>query len=286
MKPALHVLGTSNETSGDLVEAFRTLGIPAQLIEADDALGVLGADDTALARLDVTQTLDGVEPGLLATLLLERRGVHVLNPVSSLLAAHDKLRTARLLDAAGVPHPRTALLGSDEAAAIQAPLVLKPRFGSWGRDVWLCADTCELAEKVREVSDRMWFLRHGAVVQQYVPVPRQDLRVLVAERYVVGAATRIALPGEWRTNVSIGGTLEPVVPPPEAEALAVAAVVALGGDFMGVDLIPDPAGGYFVLEVNAAAEFDDHYSIGGRDVFREAASRLGLLREPAAAAAY
>lgn len=32
MKPALHVLGTSNETSGDLVEAFRTLGIPAQLI--------------------------------------------------------------------------------------------------------------------------------------------------------------------------------------------------------------------------------------------------------------
>jgi len=70
MKPALHVLGTSNETSGDLVEAFRTLGIPAQLIEADDALGVLGADDTALARLDVRQTLDGVEPGLLATLLL------------------------------------------------------------------------------------------------------------------------------------------------------------------------------------------------------------------------
>ena len=284
MNPALYVLGTSNETSGDMVIALEDLGVPARLVDADDALGILIAGDTALARLDVRQTLDGVEPGLLATLLLERRGVRVLNPACSLLAAHDKLRTARMLEAAGVPHPRTALLGSDEAEAIEPPLVLKPRFGSWGRDVWLCADATELEAKAREMSERLWFLRHGAVIQEYVPVPRQDLRMLVAGRHVVGAATRIALPGEWRTNVSIGGTLEPVVPPPEAEALSVAAVVALGGDFMGVDLIPDPSGGHLVLEVNAAAEFDDRYSIDGCDVFQEIALRLGLLQDPLVAA--
>lgn len=285
MNPALYVLGTLNETSGDIVLALEAFGVPARLIDADDALDLLIAGDTALARLDVRQTLDGVEPGLLATLFLERRGVRVLNPVASLLAAHDKLRTARLLEAAGVPHPRTALLGTDEAAALEPPLVLKPRFGSWGRDVWLCADRTDLADKVREVSGRGWFLRHRAIVQEYIPVPRQDLRMLVAGRHVVGAATRIALPGEWRTNVTIGGTLEPVVPPPEAEALSVAAVVALGGDFMGVDLIPDPAGGHLVLEVNAAAEFDGRYSIAGRDVFRQIALRLGLLQDPVAAVA-
>jgi RimK family alpha-L-glutamate ligase len=285
MNPVLYVLGTSNETSADIVLALEDIGVPARLLDAEDALDVLIAGDTALARLDVKQTLDGVEPGLLATLRLERRGVRVLNPVAALLAAHDKLRSARLLESAGVPHPRTALLGTEEAARIEPPVVLKPRFGSWGRDVWLCADAMELADKAREMSGRNWFLRHGAIVQEYVPVPRQDLRMLVAGRHVVGAATRIALPGEWRTNVSIGGTLEPVVPPPEAEALSVAAVVALGGDFMGVDLIADPAGGHLVLEVNAAAEFDDRYAIEGRDFFREIALGLGLLQDPVSAVA-
>jgi RimK family alpha-L-glutamate ligase len=285
MPRPLYVLGTSNETSGDIVRAFEGLGVPARLVDADTALDVLGPGDTALARLDVRQALDGVEPGLLATLLLERRGVRVFNPVPSLLAAHDKLRTARILDAAGVPHPRTALLGSDRAAELKPPLVLKPRFGSWGSDVYLCADMPEAADKARELAGRPWFVRHGALLQEYIPVPRQDLRMLVAGRHVVGAATRIALPGEWRTNVSIGGTLERVVPPPEAETLSVAAVLALGGDFMGVDLIPDPKGGQLVLEVNGAAEFDDRYSIGGRDVFREIALRLGLLQEPVAAVA-
>ena len=48
-----------------------------------------------------------------------------------------------------------------------------------------------------------------------------------------------AAPGEWRTNVSLGGRLEPVDPPEEALRLAVAAIAAIGIDFAGVDLLPD-----------------------------------------------
>jgi RimK family alpha-L-glutamate ligase len=275
----LSVLGTSNETSGDLARRLTDLGVPTVLLEPNDALRILGPEDTAISRLDVLQTLDGVEPGLLATLLLERRGVRILNRVSALLAAHDKLRTARILTEAGIPHPRTALYDTEEAARLDLPLVVKPRFGSWGRDVFLCRDRDEVERTIHAVGLRPWYLRHGALVQEYVTAPRHDLRVLVAGGEVVGAAMRIAAPGEWRTNVSIGGTLEPVLPPEDAAALAVQAVEAIGADFMGVDLIPAPSGGHVVLELNAAAEFDDCYGIGGRDVFEEIAGRLGLLDE-------
>ena len=77
-----------------------------------------------------------------ASLELERltaAGVEVLNRPSTLVAAHDKLLTARALRLAGLPHPHTWLIAEGmPTPAPELPLVLKPRFGSWGRDVVLC----------------------------------------------------------------------------------------------------------------------------------------------------
>ena len=85
----------TNETSGELVDAWRERGFDAELVSPLRLRAALRAGDSVLARLDVLPTLDGVEPGLLELLLLERAGVRVLNPATTLLAAHDKLRTAQ-----------------------------------------------------------------------------------------------------------------------------------------------------------------------------------------------
>ena len=67
--------------------------------------------------------------------------MRVLNGPEGLLAAHDKLQTARALERAGLPHPATRhVTDLSELSALELPLVLKPRFGSWGRDVVLCLD--------------------------------------------------------------------------------------------------------------------------------------------------
>ncbi|MDH5334426.1 MAG: hypothetical protein OEW65_11125, partial [Thermoleophilia bacterium] len=76
-------------------------------MSAADALELLGPEDLALGRIDVLPSVDGVEPGLLGLLLLERRGVPILNRAFGLLAAHDKLLTERCLAAVGLPRPRT-----------------------------------------------------------------------------------------------------------------------------------------------------------------------------------
>ena len=169
----------------------------------------------------------------------------VLNDGPSLARAHDKLATAQALAAAGVPHPRTVHVAPWLPwPELEPPVVLKPRFGSWGRDVVRC-DTHDRARvRDRGGAARVWFNSTGGVVQELVPPSGYDLRLLVAGGCVVGAVSRHAKPGEWRTNVALGARRVPVVPPPEAELLAVAAAEALGGDLVGVDLLPTPDGGW------------------------------------------
>jgi ATP-grasp domain len=164
-----------------LVEGWRRLGIRAELLRPPEARRRLGPGDVALARLDVAQGLDGVEAGLVEIGALQRCGVRVLNRPEALLAAHDKRETARRLTDAGVPHPRTLHRGRlDELRALDPPFVLKPRFGSWGRDVMLCRDIDELERCLKTIRDRSWFRRHGVLIQEFVPPVGYDLRVIVA----------------------------------------------------------------------------------------------------------
>jgi [lysine-biosynthesis-protein LysW]--L-2-aminoadipate ligase len=272
--------GATNETNPQLVAAWRQLGIDCELVEPHDARELVGRDDAVLARLDVAPTLDGVEPGLLHLLWFERAGVRVLNRARSLLTAHDKLRSARRLQAARIPHPRTIHLSAGGSLPLRAPVVLKPRFGSWGRDVRLCENALDVSRCMEEFAGRPWFRRHGVLLQEVIPSSGHDLRVLVAAGRVVGAVERVAAPGEWRTNVSVGGSTRPANPPPGARSLAVAAAAAIGADLVGVDLLPLPDGRYVVIELNGAIDFDQRYSLDD-DVYAAAANALGLAAEVA-----
>jgi glutathione synthase/RimK-type ligase-like ATP-grasp enzyme len=97
---------------------------------------------------------------------------------------------------------------------------------------------------------------------------------VVARGKVVGAAKRIAPPGEWRTNVALGASSVGTVPPPVAMKLAVAAANVSGLDLAGVDLLPTGPGGFYVIELNGAVDFGDHYSFAGRNVFADAMGAL------------
>jgi glutamate carboxypeptidase len=275
--PRLLVAGSeSNPTSAKLAAAWRERGVDAQLVPPSRLRVSLRPGDSVLARLDVLPTLDGVEPGLLELLLLERAAARILNPAQALLRAHDKLRTARSLAHAHLPHPWTMhLVPGHDVPRLLSPAVLKPRFGSWGIDVFRCESQHDLARCLEEVGKRSWYRRHGALLQELVMPRGYDLRVLVAGGAAVGAVERVAAPGEWRTNISLGGSRRPCVPSAAATALAEAAAAAVGGDLVGIDLLPTDDG-YVVLEVNAAVEFDATYSTPGSDVYTDTALAVGL----------
>ena len=239
------------------------------------ALETLLVGDAALGRLDVLPTLDGVEDGLWALGALAARGVVVLNEAAALLGAHDKLLTAWLLRRAGVEHPPTVLIRPGRPfPAVRPPVVVKPRFGSWGKDVLRCEDESTLLATLEELADKTWFHRHGALVQELVPPQGYDLRVLVAANRALGAIYRVAAEGEWRTNIALGGTRSPVPELPlAASTLAIDAARATGTSLAGVDLLPCAEGEWTVLEVNGAVEFTREYETSG-DVFAEVRSEL------------
>ena len=264
------------ETNEALAAAAEASGVAAAVLPPRDALRILEPGDVALGRLDVREGLDGIESGTQELERMTVAGVEVLNRPTALVAAHDKLLTARALRLAGLPHPHTWLIAEGmPAPAPELPLVLKPRFGSWGRDVVLCRTAADLDEALENAALLGWFREHGALAQELVQPLGWDLRVVVAGGRVVGAARRIAAPGEWRTNVALGGRSEPVAPPPLARALALSAAAAIRGDLVGVDLMPTRSG-YVISEVNGAVDFHPYYALDFEDVFAEAV--LELLR--------
>ncbi len=260
-------------TNNALVTAARSWGVEAELVDPRRALSLLEPGDLALARLDVREGLDGIERGTGELEVLAASGVDVRNPPAALVVAHDKLLTARALRLAGLPHPHTSLISPAVPAAIpELPVVLKPRFGSWGRDVERCSTADELEAALVRLQRKPWFREHGALAQELVDPRGWDLRLVVAGGRVVGAACRIARKGEWRTNVALGAQVEGVEPSPIAEALALDAARAARADLVGVDLLPT-RNGFVVIELNGAVDFRPQYA-PGRDVFSDTVAAL------------
>jgi RimK family alpha-L-glutamate ligase len=250
-------------------------GVAVELMSPREALLTLGRGDVALGRLDVSEDLDGAEEGLWALERLLDGGIRVRNAPSALLAAHDKLLTARILRKAALPHPRTILVRHrHELPDVDFPAVLKPRFGSWGRDVLLCHDRRELERALEALGSRPWFRRTGALAQELIRPLGYDLRIVVARGRVVGASRRTARQGEWRTNVALGASSIGTVPPPVALDLALEVTRAAGLDLAGVDLLPTGPGGFCIIELNGAVDFGDHYSFAGRNVFADTMAAL------------
>jgi ribosomal protein S6--L-glutamate ligase len=177
-------------------------------------------------------------------------GMTILNPPAALETCVDKYLATAKLAAAGLPVPATITCQTADAAMeafqdLGGDVVVKPLFGSEGRGMVHISDP-DLAWRTLKTLER---LQSVIYLQEFVPHPGWDLRVLVLGGRVLAAMRRHAK-DDWRTNVSQGGWAEAVTSTAEEERLALQAAAAVGAEFAGVDLLPTE-NGYVVLEVNA-----------------------------------
>jgi RimK family alpha-L-glutamate ligase len=181
---------------------------------------------------------------------LRALGVTVYNHGRAIEKSVDKALTSVLLKLSGIPTPPTWVV-EDRSAAEQLlrqktmegkKLVLKPLFGSQGKDLMLL----EQALPQDETPYRgVWYL------QQFVEPAQNrfcDYRVMVIGNRVDSAMIRHG--SHWVNNVAQGGRPEALILTPELERLALDSARALNMDYAGVDIIQDAAGHFQVLEVN------------------------------------
>jgi ribosomal protein S6--L-glutamate ligase len=205
---------------------------------------------------------------------LEAAGKRVLNPPRALEVCVDKYLASARLDAAGLPTPTTIACQDAETAVaafhqLGGDVVVKPLFGSEGKGMVRVSDI-EMAWRTFRTLERLQTVLY---IQQFVHHPGWDLRAFVIDGRVLAAMRRHAR-DDWRTNVAQGGRAEPVTLTADEERLALAAAKAVGTPVAGIDLLPRPDGGYFVLEVNAVPGWRALAPTTGIDVAREIVRHL------------
>jgi len=184
---------------------------------------------------------------------LRELGVMVWNDARAIERCVDKSMTSFLLSRAGIPTPATwATESYQQACAIaeretaEGALVLKPLFGSQGRGLRLIHRPEDLPI-IEQTPGRVYYL------QRFIGVERDggyhDFRILVVQGRIIAAMRRHS--NHWITNIKRGGRPVPVVVNDEMKALALQAAVAVGANFVGVDIVYGTDDRPAVLEVNS-----------------------------------
>lgn len=195
---------------------------------------------------------------------IEKGGVPVFNSPSSVAVCDDKART--YIELSGiVPQPKTLVAPKtyfdvdmsefvDNAiACLGLPLVFKECFGSFGEQVYLC--------KTRE--DVMSHITAKPfILQEFISDSAgSDTRIEIVGGKFVSAVKRNN-PADFRSNVTNGGTMTPVVPNNKMIETALKACEVLGLTFGGVDILDNG----MVCEVNSNAHIINIMNATGIDI--------------------
>ena len=259
-----------------ILDALKSRGVDVEMIDAKVKVAVHGklkdVGDIVLNRC-VSHFR-----GLYWAAILEAEGVRVVNSFRTLLIGGDKLLTSLELVKAGIPTPKFVVAFTVEGAMqalneIGLPAVIKPVVGSWGRLLALLKDY-EHARAIFEHREHLEPILHNIFyIQEYVDKPLRDIRSVVVGDDVVASIYRYAPPGEWRTNVALGGRAEACKLSGDQEELVLKAARAINGEVVGVDCLESDKG-LLVNEINTTVEFKGAYSATRVDIAGKIAEYL------------
>lgn len=188
----------------------------------------------------------------------ELAGVKCINSSKSIDIVQDKFQTSEILSNNGVPVPTSmiAKFPSDITlveSTIGFPCIVKVVVGSFGEGIYLCHSKQEYINII-EFAEAL-HNEKTLIVQEYIGQrPGEDLRVFIINGKVLGAMKRTAPAGDFRANISHGGTGESFPVTPEIEEIALKTASLLKLDIAGIDLLFDPRG-FRVCEANSNPGF-------------------------------
>jgi len=255
--------------NGRLIESFNSKGIEAEVVDPSSFDIIVNKDikqglryngsPVELPNLLLVRFGAGISKFMLALIRqLEKSGVVCINSANAIETVKDKLYTSQILSSQSIAIPNTMMVRFpvdpevvDEE--IGYPCVVKIVTGSYGEGVYLCdrkKDFKKLMEFIETLKSSKTLL-----VQEYMGErPGEDLRVLVVGGKVIGAMKRSAPEGDFRANITNGGTGQAYELTDEIEYIARETAKVLNLDIAGIDLLFDSRG-FRVCEANSNPGF-------------------------------
>ncbi len=220
--------------------------------------------DVVIPRIAATWTFYGAA----VVRQFELMGALSANSSASISRSRDKLRALQLIGNSGVEMPVTGYvhLSRDIESVLntvgQPPYVIKLLEGTQGRGVVL-TETMEAAISAIETMKK---IDANILIQEFISESKgEDIRAIVVGDKVVASMKRKAKPGEFRSNVHLGGSVENYELNDLEKENAVKAAKVLGLSVAGVDLIQSNRGP-LVLEVNSSPGLEGIEKASGIDV--------------------
>lgn len=202
---------------------------------------------------------------------MERWGIPTLNSAAAVSVCDDKARASMVLEAAGIPSPKTVIAYSIESALAACeelgyPAVMKPVTGSWGRLISKVNGPEQAKAIISQKSEHGSFHHEIYYIQEFIEKPGRDIRAYVIGGHIVAASYRTSQ--HWITNAARGAVSLPCPITPEIEDLALRSCAVVGARLAGVDLI-ETSEGLKVIEINTGGEFKGLMTTTDRDIAGE-----------------
>ena len=211
---------------------------------------------------------------------LQDWGFFVLNPIQAAQKASNKYTSSVLLERYGIPQPKFTLLTANDIAKGEESLVkkLKHIYKDVGQD--------EKADKKKEYVVKILdghggtgvFMVNGktilAILQAIFAIDPErelllqkkeeadggDIRVHVltmrTEQKILASMKRVKISGDFRSNVSLGATAEPVELTKEQEEIALNVAKISGMPWCAVDIMPLKKGSNPEIGDNVVLEYN------------------------------
>ncbi len=256
---------------GDLIEEKIIAGLKEREIETISGLNLRYAEahndgifcnGVQMDNLDLFFSYNAGEQSMYQIYLYELLDLHIpiINSFKGFSISEDKMKTDIALRVANIPRTDFYLCHRDESEKLReavnkwdSKVVYKPVDG-WGGIGMV------LIESENDLNKIMPFLNQLDIrffyIERFVDYDGTDYRIDVVDGEAISCYGRRAKKGDWRTNVTSGGSVFLREMTDQLADLAVRAAAAVRLDIAGVDIIYDrKREKYIVLEVNGIPAF-------------------------------
>ena len=203
---------------------------------------------------------------------IEKKGILCVNSADAIEKCDDKAKMHLALG--DIPCPKTIIapmtfpnIGFTDTSFLTSvaeklgfPIVVKEVCGSFGAQVYLARDFDELL-KITTEHQSVPLLFQELIEESF----GRDIRINVVGGRVCAAMLRESKNGDFRSNVTLGGSTLPYSPSDAECELALEAAERLGLDFAGIDILFGKYGP-LLCEVNSNAHFKSTYDCTGVDL--------------------